>query len=96
LPRHPFDLTLAEMAFPRVGTPVDDSAFTAAILKRSQELTPSASEQAAISNLVSKVQAVLDTLIVTPEKLPNAVSNPHMRVCIKLFSFSHTLALSKK
>lgn len=29
VPRHPFDLTLAELAFPRVGAVPDDSALTA-------------------------------------------------------------------
>lgn len=28
VPRHPFDLTLAELAFPRVGAVPDDSALT--------------------------------------------------------------------
>lgn len=28
VPRHPFDLTLAEMAFPKVATIPDDSALT--------------------------------------------------------------------
>ena len=74
LPRHPFDLTLAEMAFPRVTAPLDDSAFTASLLKRSQELTPSPQEQTCISNLVTKVQSVFDNLVVTPDKCASQVS----------------------
>lgn len=66
LPRHPFDLTLAEPAFPRVGTAPDDSVLTNALQKRSQDLTPTPQEQAAISNLVTKVQSVLDSLVSTP------------------------------
>lgn len=66
LPRHPFDLTLAEPAFERVSPAPDDSVLTNALLKRSQDLTPTPQEQTAISNLVTKVQAVLDSLVVAP------------------------------
>uniref|UniRef100_A0A1Q3FWD6 Putative transcription factor nfat subunit nf45 n=1 Tax=Culex tarsalis TaxID=7177 RepID=A0A1Q3FWD6_CULTA len=66
LPRHPFDLTLAEPAFPRAGNAPDDTVLTNALLKRSQDLTPSPQEQTAISNLVTKVQGVLDGLVVAP------------------------------
>lgn len=67
LPRHPFDLTLAEIsAFPRVCNAPDDSVLTNALLKRSQDLTPSPQEQTAITNLVTKVQGVLDQLVVAP------------------------------
>ncbi|XP_055541843.1 interleukin enhancer-binding factor 2 homolog [Wyeomyia smithii] len=66
LPRHPFDLTLAEPAFERVSPAPDDTVLTNALLKRSQDLTPTPQEQTAISNLVTKVQAVLDSLVVAP------------------------------
>lgn len=68
IPHVPFDLVLAEPAFPPVRTipaPVEE-AFQAALVKRNQDLTPSEKEQTAITSLVSKIQAVLDTLIVTP------------------------------
>ncbi|EDW84985.1 uncharacterized protein Dwil_GK12843 [Drosophila willistoni] len=67
VPRHPFDITLAEVFFPKVAPATDDSALTAALLKRNQDfLSPTPAEQTAIGNLVSKVQAVLDNLVVAP------------------------------
>lgn len=67
VPRHPFDLVLVESFFPKVPEQTqDDTALTNALVKKNQDLTPSASEQTAIGNLVSKVQAVLDNLVVAP------------------------------
>jgi len=68
IPHVPFDLVLAEPAFPPVRTIPShvEEAFEAAILKRNQDLTPSEKETNAINNLVTKIQGVLDTLIVSP------------------------------
>lgn len=68
IPHVPFDIVLAEPAFPPVRTIPGqvEEAFQAALMKRNQDLTPSDKETAAVSNLVSKIQAVLDTLIVNP------------------------------
>ena len=45
-----------------------------ALLKRAQELTPGTSEQTAVLNLVTKIQAVLDNLVVAPALFEAAVS----------------------
>lgn len=68
IPHVPFDLVLAEPAFPPVRTipPPIEEAFQAALVKRNQDLTPSEKEQTAITSLVAKIQAVLDTLILSP------------------------------
>ncbi|XP_020616217.1 interleukin enhancer-binding factor 2 homolog [Orbicella faveolata] len=62
-----FDPAMAENFFPRTTSVLDETAFTQALLKRNQELTPSGQEQAAVQNLVTKVTTVLDNLIVTPD-----------------------------
>nr|QBH73938.1 interleukin enhancer binding factor [Frankliniella cephalica] len=66
LPRHPFDLALCEPSFPRVKPAPDETSFTNALMKRNLDLTPTQHEHTAVLNLVTKVQAVLDGLIITP------------------------------
>lgn len=44
-------------------------------MKRNTDLTPSQTEQTAITNLVNKIQAVLDGLIVSPGNFDACVSS---------------------
>ena len=52
---HSFDPILAENHFGKAGEEVDDSEFSAALVKKTQELTPSTAEQSSVQNLVTKV-----------------------------------------
>lgn len=66
---HSFDPILAENHFGKAGEEVDDSEFSAALVKKTQELTPSTAEQSSVQNLVTKVETVLEGLILSPDGL---------------------------
>jgi len=68
VPHVPFDFVHAEHAFPRVKPTVanEDKSLNDALLKRNQDLTPPANEQTQLLNLVTKVQTVLDNIVLAP------------------------------
>lgn len=68
IPHVSFDFIQAEHAFTRVQAvaPQEDQAFTDALVKRNQDLTPTASEQTHLTSVITKIQAVLDNLLVAP------------------------------
>ncbi|XP_050526286.1 interleukin enhancer-binding factor 2 homolog [Daktulosphaira vitifoliae] len=71
VPRHPFDIVLCEGAFPRVkpgAHTTEESAFNAALLKRAQVLTPSPDDHSALLGVVTKIQSILDNIIISPGK----------------------------
>ncbi|KAL8562127.1 Interleukin enhancer-binding factor 2 [Nucella lapillus] len=66
IPHIPFDLVQCEPTFPRAKPAIEDRPFTEALLKRNADLTPTSQEQASVLALVSKIQTILDNLVVTP------------------------------
>merc|ERR1712121_602356 len=64
-----FDPMLAEEHFGKATSDVNDEPLTAALLKRTQELTPNNAEQQAVQNLVTKVESVVESLILSPQGL---------------------------
>lgn len=72
IPHIPFDLAQVEPSFPRAKPIGEEKAFCDALLKRNQDLSPTTAEQASILNLVTKVQNVLDALVVSPGNFESA------------------------
>ncbi|XP_062520766.1 interleukin enhancer-binding factor 2 homolog [Corticium candelabrum] len=63
----PFDLTEASELFTSVAQPVDSESFSEAILQRSEQITPSADEQASVNSLTAKVTSVLEAMSIRQE-----------------------------
>lgn len=99
LPRHPFDYTLCETAFPRVKSAPDESDFQTALLKKNTDMCPTPKEQTSILNLVTKLQSVLDNLIVAPGSFEACVRNIiyffymilYIHICFYIISYISVL-----
>lgn len=88
LPRHPFDYTLCEAAFPSVKPVADETDFTQALVKKNADMCPTPAEQSSILDLVVKLQTVLDNLIVAPGTFEACVRIVFQSYCRPHRSFS--------
>lgn len=66
---HSFDPLLADTHFGKGSDAADESEFSATLVKKTQELTPSTTEQSSVQNLVTKVETVVEALILSPDGL---------------------------
>lgn len=62
---HSFDPLMADSNFGQATDEVDDAALTEVLVKKTQELTPSNVEQSSVQSLVSKVESVVEGLILS-------------------------------
>jgi len=68
-----FDPVMVEPHFGKADPPKNESELSDALLKKTQQLTPSTDEQSSVQNLVSKMESVLESLILAPTGLNIAV-----------------------
>jgi len=66
---HSFDPLMAEPHFGKADPPKDEAEMSEALLKKTQQLTPTTTEQGSVQNLVSKIESVLEGLILAPTGL---------------------------
>jgi len=64
-----FDTMMAETHFGKPYEEVDDTELNNALLKKTQELTPTVAEQSTVQNLVTKVETVIEALILSSDGL---------------------------
>jgi len=69
LTHYAFDPVMVEPHFGKADPPKCESELNDALLKKTQQLTPTAVEQGSVQNLVSKMESVLESLILSPTGL---------------------------
>lgn len=65
----PFDLMMTGPHFGKPEPPNEENEMSDALLRKTQQLTPSTAEQSSVQNLVSKIESVLEGLILSPTGL---------------------------